>query len=170
MFTTVWWDLVSATKQVASSRGQELVLLLQDLMLAGEVLELLPLGLDVRHGTLEQDRLGAALERGGERLAEALEPVTQLIAAALSSATLIASASILTCSLWMRAVLVSRGPSFGDVCSWGAWLPGRWSESLLSDLTFGFASRRSRETRGTAGAALGVWMGWWVGFGGWGWG
>lgn len=55
-------------------------------MLAGEVLELLPLRLDVRHGALEQDRLGAALERGGEGLAKALESVTQLIAAALASA------------------------------------------------------------------------------------
>lgn len=62
------------------------MLLLKNLMLAGEVLKLLPLSLDVRHGALEEDRLGAALERGGKGLAETFESITQLVPAALGSA------------------------------------------------------------------------------------
>lgn len=62
------------------------MLLLKNLMLAGEVLELLPLSLDVSHGALKEDRLGAALERGGKCLAETLESITQLVPAALASA------------------------------------------------------------------------------------
>lgn len=67
---------VSSASAAKSLRSQQLVLLLKNLMLAGEVLELLPLRLDVRHSTLEQDRLGAALERSRERLAETLKTVT----------------------------------------------------------------------------------------------